>query len=97
MNRVFGAVLFLILSLGLTFFFWQRQFGNYNFSLDKEKKALSAFSETAKEHKKSLPKFDISDEFIKKFEKFRQEKYATSTEIESILDELFSTSTLEEL
>ena len=96
MNRAFIAVIFTLSTAGLSLFFWQKQVQNYNFSLEKEKSLLKNFRESTKEYKKSLPKFEISDEFTKEFEKFRLEKYGTTT---PNYDDYYktSTSTKEEL
>ena len=79
MSRAFLAVIFGLGTAGLALFFWQKQAANYNFSLDKEKEALKTFSESAQEYKKNLPSFEISDELIKEFGKFRLEEHSTST------------------
>ena len=52
---------------------------NYNFSLDKESEVFQSFRESSREYKKNLPSFEVSDEFVKEFEKFRLEKYGTTT------------------
>jgi len=92
MSRAILAIIFGLGTAGLALFFWQKQAANYNFSLDKEKEAFKGVGESVQEYKKNLPRFEISDEFTKKFEKFRLEKYGTTTP-----DYAMSTSSEEDL
>lgn len=87
-NRVILTIAFLLLTVGLALFFWQRQAVRYDFSFESDKKRVENLGKVLREFEENLPEFEVPPPEVTEELKKKVEEWSTSSTIELIPEEI---------
>lgn len=79
-NRLVLTIAFLLSTVSLVFFLWQRQVRNYDFSFEADKKRVENLGKILREFEENLPEFEVPPpEVTEEFKEKIKEWSASST------------------
>lgn len=80
-TRVLFGSIGVVGVLGLALFLFQKQFAQYNFSIQQEREAFEGFPDVGGEFEGGAPSQGELDQFLRELQKLQLEEASTSSEL----------------